>query len=80
MRTWTMPPWVAEQDEAAKSRAWATIKDYSRGSGDLRLFWWDTYRIKNEAQQESMVKLIDRTRGHEYVLDKEELLHFLRYA
>lgn len=82
MRTWKIHPWMTDQEDEALAAGFSRIRNYA-GSGNgpqwLKVKWGKTYGVDKE-QKDSMFRLKDTENGREYVIDKEELLHWLRWV
>ena len=71
------------QEVGAAHRGTAHIRNYAgagNGPGWLRVKWQSMYKIENEAQRTSKFFLKDEQTGREYIIDKEELSHWLRWV
>lgn len=80
MRTWKKPEWVERQEVGAFERGSANVRNYGSGTDWLRLKWQSTFKIENEAQRTSKFFLRDEKTKKEYILDKEEVMQWLRFV
>jgi hypothetical protein len=80
MRTWSKPDWVKNQEVGASLRGSANIRNYGRGTTWLRLKWQSMYRIENDMQRDNKFYLRDEQTKKEYILDKEEVMQWMKFV
>lgn len=80
MRTWHKPEWVKNQEVGAFQRGSANIRNYGSGTHWLRVKWQSTFGIENEMQRTNKFYLRDEQTKKEYIIDKEELMAWLKFV